>query len=346
MIRRFFATTANMVKARTWVKANEWNGLPKIADFKLVEEELPALKPNEVLVESEFLSVDPYQWAYKVNPGSVMIGGQVGKVMESKNDNFPVGSFVYGHFGWRSHTVFTPDASGGSFGDAYALPDFKSLPRSLALGVLGMPGNTAYFGFLEICGPVKSGETLVVNAAAGAVGSLVGQIGKLKGMKVIGIAGSDKKCQWLTNELGFDHAINYKTQDVKKELARVADKGIDCFFDNVGGEQASWVINLMNDRGRISVCGSISTYDNITTGTVTKVPAPQPMFVFKQLKMEGFVVTRWSDRWMEGIHQMGEWVKEGKIKYHETVTEGFDNMPKAFVAMLTGDSTGKAVVKA
>lgn len=193
-----------------------------------------------------------------------------------------------------------------------------------------MPGNTAYFGLLELCTP-KSGETLCVNAAGGAVGSLVGQIGKLKGMKVIGIAGTDKKCEWIVKELGFDHAIN----------------GIDCFFDNVGGEQSSEVIELMNEFGRISVCGSISVYGNLGMGSATypKVPAVQPAFVFKQLKMEGFIVSRWLDRWMEGILQMAEWIKEGKIKYHETMTEGFENMPQAFVGMLKGESTGKAIVK-
>lgn len=267
------------------------------------------------------------------------------RVIESKQPKFPVGSFIFGEFGWRSHTIFHPDAK-YPFAQPYILPDWSPLSRSLALGVLGMPGNTAYFGFLELCTP-KSGETLCVNAAGGAVGSLVGQIGKLKGMKVIGIAGTDKKCEWIVKELGFDHAINYKRQEVGKELGKVAPNGIDCFFDNVGGEQSSEVIELMNEFGRISVCGSISVYGNLGMGSATypKAPAVQPAFVFKQLKMEGFIVSRWLDRWMEGILQMAEWIKEGKIKYHETMTEGFENMPQAFVDMLKGESTGKAIVK-
>lgn len=338
-----------MVKAKTWVKAKEWTGLPKLDDLKLVVEDLPSqLKDGQVLVASEFLSVDPYHWAHSVKPGSVMIGGQVAKVIETKNKKFPLGSFIYGHFGWRTHTLFNPDDADSNLdlGNPYVLPNWEPLPRSLALGVLGMPGNTAFFGFLELCQP-KKGETLCVNAAAGAVGSLVGQIGKIKGMNVIGIAGSDKKCEWLVKELGFDHAINYKTQDVAKELAKAAPKGIDCFFDNVGGEQSSMIIDLMNPFGRISVCGSISVYSSLGTGTASypKVPALQPAFVFKQLKMEGFIVNRWLNRWMEGILQMAEWVKAGKIKYHETVTEGFEKMPQAFISMLTGDSTGKAVIK-
>uniref|UniRef100_A0A336LLS4 Prostaglandin reductase 1 n=1 Tax=Culicoides sonorensis TaxID=179676 RepID=A0A336LLS4_CULSO len=334
-----------MVKAKTWIKANEWTGVPKFEDLKLSEVDLPELKDREVLVEAEYLSVDPYHWAFSLTPGNVMIGGQVAKVIESKNEKFTVGSYLYGHFGWRTHTIFNPDVK-DIFGEPYLLPDWSPLPRSLGLGVLGMPGNTAYFGFLELCQP-KAGETLLVNAAGGAVGSLVGQIGKLKGLKVIGIAGTDAKCEWITKELGFDHAINYKTQDVATELDKVAPNGIDCYFDNVGGEQSSIIFEKMNQFGRISVCGSISCYGSLVTGpkTYVKVPAVQPMFVFKQLKMEGFIVSRWLDRWMEGIMQMADWIKEGKIKYHETITEGFEKMPEAFIGMLNGSNTGKAVIK-
>lgn len=203
-----------------------------------------------------------------------------------------------------------------------------------------MPGNTAYFGFLEICQP-KEGETVVVSTAAGAVGSLVGQIAKIKGCRVIGITGSDEKCKWITEELGFDTAINYKTADLKKELKAAAPKGIDCYFDNVGGEISSRVIEQLNVFGRISVCGAITGYNE----QQIKVPAPQSHFVWNQLKMEGFIVHRWANRWMEGVNQMLQWIKDGKIKFQETVTEGFENMPQAFMDMLNGKNTGKAVVK-
>lgn len=203
-----------------------------------------------------------------------------------------------------------------------------------------MPGNTAYFGFLEICQP-KEGETVVVSTAAGAVGSLVGQIAKIKGCRVVGITGSDEKCKWLINDLGFDAAINYKTADLKKELKAAAPKGIDCYFDNVGGEISQNVIEQMNLSGRISVCGAITGYN----GQEVSVHAPQKNFVFKQLKMEGFIVHRWANRWMEGVSQMLQWIKDGKIKFLETVTEGFENMPQAFMEMLNGKNTGKAVVK-
>ena len=221
------------------------------------------------------------------------------------------------------------------------LPDFGSQSYSLAVGACGMPGNTAYFGFLEICDP-KEGETVVVTAAAGAVGSLVGQIAKIKGCKVIGFAGSDEKCAWLEKELGFDKAINYKTKELAKALKEAAPKGVDCYFDNVGGELSSIILQQMRPRGRISVCGAISGYND----QIVTVPAPQGLFVWGQLKMEGFIVHRWATRWLEGINQMLSWISEGKIKIEETYTEGFENMPQAFIDMLNGKNTGKAVVKA
>lgn len=203
-----------------------------------------------------------------------------------------------------------------------------------------MPGNTAYFGFLELCEP-KAGETVVVTGAAGAVGSLVGQLAKLKGCRVIGFAGSVDKSKWLEKEYGFDRVINYKSANLYKQLKAVAPNGVDCFFDNVGGEASSIIFSQMNDYGRISVCGAISSYNS----DIPKVPAVQSMFVFKQLKMQGFLVWRWSDRWMEGITEFAKLVEEGKLKYRETVTEGFENTPQAFIEMLRGKNFGKAIVK-
>lgn len=203
-----------------------------------------------------------------------------------------------------------------------------------------MPGNTAYFGFLELCEP-KVGETVVVTGAAGAVGSLVGQLGKLRGCSVIGFAGSDEKCKWLESEYGFDKAINYKSPNLYKQLKEASPKGVDTFFDNVGGDVSSMVSSRMNDYGRISVCGAISSYNS----DIPKVPAVQTAFVFKQLKMQGFLVWRWSDRWMEGITEMAKLVETGKLKYHETVTDGFESTPQAFIEMLRGKNFGKAIVK-
>lgn len=200
--------------------------------------------------------------------------------------------------------------------------------------------NTAYFGLLEICHP-KPGETVVVTGAAGAVGSHVGQIAKIKGCKVIGIAGSDDKGKWLTDELNFDHFINYKTANVKKTLKQIATHGVDCYFDNVGGEVSSIIINQMNRFGRISVCGAISAYNE----RYPKAGAIQGSFAMKQLKMEGFIVDRWLNRWTEGIDQNINWIQEGKIKYRETVTDGFENMFQAFTDMLKGVNYGKAIVR-
>nr|CAH7767876.1 unnamed protein product [Callosobruchus chinensis] len=272
-----------MVKSKVFIYNKKFEGLPKESDFKLVEENVPALKDGEFLTEAAYLSVDPYMRAYAVDlpTGIPMIGGQVAK-------------------------------------------------------------NTAYFGFLELCQP-KEGETVVVSGAAGAVGSIVGQIAKIKGCKVIGIAGSEEKGRWLVDELGFDHFINYKTQDIKAELKKLAPKGVDCYFDNVGGETTNNVMVNMNLFGRISMCGAISGYNGAPGKSSSIVQFP---IVQKQLKVEGFIVTRWANRWMEGIDQLAKWIKEGKLKYRETVTDGFENMPKAFIDMLKGGNTGKAVVKA
>lgn len=205
---------------------------------------------------------------------------------------------------------------------------------------MGMPGNTAYLGLSKLCKP-KAGETLVITGAAGAVGTIVGQLAKLEGCRVIGFAGSDDKCKWLESEYGFDKAINYKSQNLFKQLKEASPKGVDMFFDNVGGEVSSLIFSRMNNYGRVAVCGAIGSYNS----EIPKVNAVQNVFVFKQLKMEGFLVWRWTDRWMEGITAISKLVQDGKLKYHETITEGFENTPQAFIEMLRGKNYGKAIVK-
>ncbi|XP_072386095.1 prostaglandin reductase 1-like [Diabrotica undecimpunctata] len=327
-----------MVKGKRFVLTKDFEGFPKESDFKLEEYELASINEGEFLAEAVYLSVDPYMRAKASSwsmVGKTMTGSQVAKILESKNPKFPPGKHVVGNFGWQTHTV--------SNGESIQLvPDLGELPLSLSLGVLGMPGNTSYFGFLELCQP-KSGETVVVSGAAGAVGSHVGQIAKIKGCTVIGIAGSDEKGKWLTEKLGFDHFINYKTANIAEELKKAAPKGVDCYFDNVGGEISSIVIYQMNLYGRISVCGSISSYNESERALA---PMLQRGFAGKQLKMEGFMVHRWNNRFMEGVTQNLEWIKEGKLKYQETVTNGFENMVKAFIGMLKGENVGKAIVKA
>ncbi|XP_074097548.1 prostaglandin reductase 1-like [Cotesia typhae] len=337
-----------MVIAKKYIIVKYFKGEPQPSDLKLVEEELPEIKDGEILVEAEYLSVDPYMRRYTIRYplNSTMIGGQVAKIIESKNDKYPVGKKIVGRLGWKTHSIINVDKNDdGSklYFKPYLLPDLDDLPVSLGLGVLGNTGSTAYFGFTEICQP-KAGETLVVSGAAGAVGSHVGQIGKILGMKVIGIAGSDEKCKWITRDLGFNHGINYKTQDVAVELKKVAPQGVDCYFDNVGGEISSAVIYQMNPYGRVSVCGSISAY-NANPDALPKCTITQPAMVMQQLKVQGFQWLRWKDRLMEAVEKNLQWVREGKLKYRETLTEGFENMFDAFLQMLRGGNIGKAIVK-
>jgi prostaglandin reductase 1 len=320
--------------------AKKFQGAPKLSDFAITEKELPPLKDGEFLCKAEFLSVDPYQRAYagRFTDGTPMIGYQVAEILESKDKNFPVGKKVVGHFGWRTHTI----SKAGDEAEPYLMPDMYGLPNSAAVGLLGMPGMTAYFGLKECCEP-KPGETLVVNAAAGAVGSAVGQIGKILGCKVIGYAGDDDKLQWLKNELGFDHVFNYKKVDLAKSLKEAAPNGVDCFFDNVGGTFAITVYEHMNQFGRICQCGSISSYNNTK---VNMVPEFLGIFTFKELCLRGFYVSRTFPKWPEANKIMGQWIKEGKLKFRETVVDGFENMPQAFMDLLDGKNVGKMIVKA
>lgn len=335
-----------MVKARSYTVVKRFEGLPKRDDFKIEETELPPVNNGEILVKAEWLSVDPYQRAYH-NRSTIpypMFGFQVGVVEDSKDPRFPVGARVVSHKGWCDYYIAKPSApTSNPMDKIYKLPNLKGLRESMGVGYVGMPGATAYFGLLELCQP-QSGETVVVTGAAGAVGSLVGQIAKIKGCTVIGFAGSDDKVEWLEKDLGFDKALNYKTVDIATALKEAAPNGVDCYFDNVGGEISSIIMNQMNDNGRVSVCGSISSY-NDDPSKMPKASILQPVVVGKQLKIEGFLVPRWASRWPEAFADLVKWIKEGNIRTREHVTEGFDKVYDAFVGMLAGENFGKAVVK-
>ncbi|XP_050716104.1 prostaglandin reductase 1-like [Eriocheir sinensis] len=335
-----------MVVAKLWKLARRPEGKPRVEDFALVEEEIPALGEGDVLVEAVALSVDPYlRYRARMLPlNSVMFGSQVAKVIESRNPQWPVGKHLVHYEGWRTHTLITASRLQEKDLQLQPLPEMQDLPKSLGIGLLGMPGNTAYFGLLDICEP-KAGDTVLVNGAAGAVGSAVVQIAKIKGCKVIAFAGSDEKVKWV-KELGADHVFNYKTANIGEALSQAAPNGINAFFDNVGGKFTAEALNHMADFGRVSLCGAISTYNEETKeapGALTGA-FKERVVLTKQLRVEGFLVTRWGARWMEGLNQLKAWVLEGKLKYRETVVHGFEKMPQAFIGLFDGDNIGKAVV--
>ncbi|CAL8377015.1 unnamed protein product [Boreogadus saida] len=328
-----------MVQAKTWTLTKHFDGFPKKSDFELKLEQLPEPKDGEVMLEAVFLSVDPYMRPFsrvRMNEGEVMIGAQVAKVIESKNAAFAVGSHVMGYCGWRTHTVC--DATGLT----PVMADWpEDVSLSLALGAIGASGLTALYGLEEVLG-LQAGETLLVNAASGAVGSVVGQIAKIKGCRVVGSAGSDAKVAFL-KELGFDRTINYKTVgSLDQALREAAPEGYDCYFENVGGPFSSVALPLMNDFGRIAVCGGISLYNDTTPQTG---PYQHLTIIYKQLKMEGFLLTRFEHKHPESLKRLMAWMKEGKLQCREHITEGFENMPAAFMGMLQGENTGKAIIK-
>ena len=331
-----------MVKARKYVVISNFKGLPKREDFEIVEYELPPLKNGEILVKAEWVSVDPTQSLYNQPERFDMYGYQIGLVKESKDPKFPVGTRVVSHKGWCDYCIIDTNEVDKLIGKVYKLPNMNGLPNSLAVGAVGMPGVTAYLGFLDHCKP-KTGETVVVTGAAGAVGSLVGQIAKIKGCKVIGFAGSDEKVKWLES-IGFDKAINYKTANIAAALKEAAPEGVDCYFDNVGGELSSQIMYQMNLNGRVAVIGSISSYSE-DPSNLPKVTLLQPIILSSRLTMSVFGVWDWMDRFPETFDQILTLIHSGQLNPKEHITEGFENLFDAFLGMLKGENFGKAVVK-
>jgi NADPH-dependent curcumin reductase CurA len=328
---------------RKFTLASRPVGIPRESDFKLVEEPVAAPGDGELLIESQYISVDPYMrgrmsdaksYAAPVEIGGLMVGGAVGKVVESRNPRFAVGDIVQGELGWQTLAL--------SNGKGLRKVDPTIAPISTALGVLGMPGLTAYFGLLDI-GQPKNGETVVVSAAAGAVGAVVGQIAKIKGCRAIGIAGGKRKVSYVLDELGFDGAFDYKaTTNYIEKLHELCPQGIDVYFDNVGGPITDAVFPLLNPRARLPICGQISQYN-----LEKREQGPRWLWtmVAKQLRAEGFLVFQFADRFAQAAAEMADWVRQGKLKYKEDIVEGFENMPRAFIGMLEGDNLGKRLVK-
>ncbi|MGV9388978.1 NADP-dependent oxidoreductase [Streptomyces olivaceus] len=328
---------------RAWHLVTRPVGWPKPEDFALVEAEVPTPRDGQVLVRNLYVSVDPYMrgrmsaaksYADPYELNKPMLGGAVGEVVASRAEGFAVGDHVLHSFGWREYAAL--DAKNAVKVD----PD--AAPLSTYLGVLGMTGLTAYVGLLRTAS-FQEGDTVFVSGAAGAVGSQVGQIAKLKGAaRVIGSAGSDEKVALLVDEYGFDAAFNYKDGPVSKQLRAAAPDGIDVYFDNVGGEHLEAAIGSLNLNGRIAICGAISVYNNTE-------PAPGPKNLARLIqtrgRIEGFLVGDHYDLQPQFVEEVGPWVASGALKYRETVVEGIENNLEAFLGVLRGDNTGKMIVK-
>lgn len=318
------------------------DGYPQPSDFELVEEPIPQPQEGEVLVKAIWLSLDPYMrgrmndvqsYAPSVQLGSVIVGGVVGRVVESRTPAFAAGDLVEGPLGWQQYAT--------SDGRNLRRVDAGLGPLSTALGILGMPGMTAFFGLLNVCEP-KPGDTVVVSAASGAVGQVVGQIAKIMGCRVIGIAGTQDKINYIVSELGFDVGINYKTDDVRASLAGACPLGVDVYFDNVGGDISDAVMENLADFARIAICGQISQY-NLAEPALG--PRNVRLLTTHQARMEGFLVFQFAARHDQGRQRIAGWIREGKIKYKEDIVYGIENAPTAFIGMMRGENFGKLLVK-
>jgi NADPH-dependent curcumin reductase CurA len=318
-------------------------GTPKLSDFEFTTSEISELEEGEVLLKTTYVSVDPYLRGRMMDAKSYIepfelhkpiVSGCVAEVVESKTSEFNVGDFVTGLLEWKEHQVVKAEQL------KKVNPDLA--PLSAYLGILGMTGLTAYFGLTDI-GKPKKGETLVVSGAAGAVGTLVGQIGKLLGMHVVGIAGSDEKIEMITTKFGYDKGINYKTTtNMAKAISEACPEGVDVYFDNVGGNISEAVLYNINKFARIVVCGAISVYNKTE---LPKFSSVQPFLIKNSALMQGFIIFDYKDRHPEGIQQIASWLKEGKLNHEETIVEGFENIPQAFLDLFEGKNKGKMLVK-
>ena len=337
--------TRKNLKNRRWVLSSRPQGMVNKDNFKFEESELKEIKDNQMLLKNLYFGFDPTQRGWlndmksympPVQIGEVMRSSTISQVIESNVAGFQEGDLVQGSFGWQEFAI--TDGTAG-FMNASKIPE--NIPPTASLSVYGVTGLTAYFGLLDI-GEPKEGETVVISGAAGATGSVAGQIAKIKGCKVIGIAGGAKKCRWLTEEANFDAAIDYKNSDLSEALSELCPNGIDVVFDNVGGEFLNTSLMLINMNARIVLCGAISTYNN-------EVPSPGPSnymsLVINRAKMEGFIVLDYLERFPEAISSLREWVEAGKVTYLEDVQEGIENAPDTLIRLFTGQNFGKQLLK-
>ena len=326
--------------------ANRPVGIPKASDFLLNETSIPTPVDGQVLCETLYLSLDPYMrgrmspsksYAKPVEINEVMTGGTVGKVIESRDRNLKAGDIVFGYGGWQDYWVHN--------GKTLKNVDPDIAPISTATGVLGMPGVTAYTGLLNI-GKPKKGETVVVASACGPVGSVVGQIAKFKGARSVGIAGSKEKCKYATDKFQFDHCLNHKSREFSEELKQVCPKGIDVYFENVGGKVLDSVLPLLNDFARIPVCGIISAYNSTELPSGPNlIPSLMRSILVKRLTFRGFIVWDFANQEKEALQQLAKWIKQGKLHYLEDIVDGLENAPEAFIGLFDGKNFGKLVVR-
>ena len=329
------------------VLASRPEGEPRAANFKLREVPLPTLAEGSVLVRHHFLSLDPYMRG-RMNEGKnyaqpqplneVMIGGTVGEVIESRHPKFKAGDQVVGMGGWQQYSVLNAEQAG-----VLRRVDTQRIALSAYLGAVGMPGVTAWYGLVRLCLP-KPGSTVVVSAASGAVGSAVGQLAKVRGCRAVGFAGGADKCRYVVDELGFDACVDYKAHADSKALYQALNEatpdGVDGHFENVGGAVLDAVLQRMNAFGRIAVCGMISGYNG------APIPLAQPQLILTQrLRVEGFIVSEHMDDWPAALKELGELVATGRLKYRETVAQGLEAAPEAFLGLLKGRNFGKQLVK-
>ena len=332
--------------ARRFVLASRPVGEPKSSDLQLEEFAVPTPGEGDVLLRTLFLSLDPYMrgrmsdaksYAAPVPIGGVMEGGTVSEVIASNNPKFAVGDIVLGRTGWQTHSL--------SDGASLRKVDPSLASVSTALGVLGMPGMTAYAGLLDV-GKPKAGETLVVAAASGAVGAMVGQIANIKGLHVVGIAGGADKCRYVKDELGFDDCIDHRAPDLPGRLAAACPNGIDIYFENVAGPVLDAVLPLLNTFARIPICGTIANYnDTAPPSGPDKLPSVWRMILTKRLTVRGLLVTDFAAMHDDFQRDVSGWLKEGRIKYREDIVEGFENALRALIGLLRGENFGKLLVR-
>jgi len=317
-------------------------GLPKLSDWEICSTDRPTITDGQVLVKVIYLSIDPAMRGWMndaksyippVGIGEVMRAGGVGVIVESLDENFKIGEHVNGLLGVQEYVAMPT-------GELIKV-DASVAPLPMYLSTLGMPGMTGYFGLLNT-GQPKEGETVVVSGAAGAVGSVVGQIAKIKGCKVVGIAGGADKCKYLVDELGFDSAIDYKSEDLSRALRKHCPKGIDVYFDNVGGETLNTVLTQIRFKARIVICGAISQYNNTTA---VEGPSNYLALLVNRARMEGIVVFDNVAHYAEAAQTMGRWIAQGKLKSREHIEEGIENFPEVLLKLFRGENFGKLILK-